>query len=149
MTRYISTLLDDLAPYSADMSKARLQTTRHDAPLVSVIVPTYNRWPLVRKAVKSVLAQDMEDVEVVVVDDGSTDGTFKRLGSVGERVRVVRQRNRERGAARSRGIVEARARFLAEVGMVRVTRKLEPLHDELAAKWIDDVPRCLAHTGVN
>jgi len=87
--------------------------------LVSVIIPTYNRWPLVREAVESALTQDIEDVEVVVVDDGSTGGTYKP---------------------------EAHARFLAEVGMVKVARKLEPLHNELAANWISGVPRFLSHT---
>jgi glycosyltransferase involved in cell wall biosynthesis len=44
-------------------------------PKVSVIIPTYNRLPMLKEAVDSVLAQDFEDMELMVVDDGSTDGT--------------------------------------------------------------------------
>jgi GT2 family glycosyltransferase len=44
------------------------------APTISVILPTYNRLPLLRKAVDSVLAQTYRDFELVVVDDGSRDG---------------------------------------------------------------------------
>jgi glycosyltransferase involved in cell wall biosynthesis len=77
-----------------------------------VIVPAYNRWPLVREAVDSALGQELGDLETIVVDDGSTDGTAERLDGLDPRLRVVRQPNRERGAARNRGIAEARGRFL-------------------------------------
>ena len=47
-------------------------------PLISVIVPTFNRRPLLRQALDSVLAQSFRDFELLVVDDGSTDGTVGR-----------------------------------------------------------------------
>lgn len=84
-----------------------------NAPLVSVVMPTYERWPLVADAVDSVLSQDLDDLELVVVDDGSTDGTADRLDGRDRRLTVVRQPNRGRSAARNVGIAAARAPWLA------------------------------------
>ena len=68
-------------------------------PLVSVIIPTYNRADLVRQAVASVQAQTFRDFEIVVVDDGGTDGTCEVL-SAGPELRVLRHPDR-RGVSRS------------------------------------------------
>ncbi len=51
-------------------------------PKVSVIIPTYNRLPMLKEAVDSVLAQDVEDFELIVVDDGSTDGTADEIAPI-------------------------------------------------------------------
>ena len=82
-------------------------------PVVSVIIPTYNRAALVQEAVASVRAQTYRDFEIVVVDDGSTDGTREALGDRRE-VRVLRHADR-RGvsAARNTGIHAARGEWLA------------------------------------
>lgn len=82
-------------------------------PLVSVILPTYNRWPLVNEAVESVLAQSAQDFELIVVDDGSTDGTAKELAEYGARLRLFSQHRSGVSAARNLGVREARGRFLA------------------------------------
>ena len=82
------------------------------SPLVSIIVPTYNRWPLIRETVESVRAQSCKDLELIVVDDGSTDGTACRLERLDEPVRVIVQENAERGAARNRGLAEAAGRYV-------------------------------------
>lgn len=82
------------------------------APLVSIIIPTHNRWPLVLEAVDSALAQEVEGVEVVVVDDGSTDGTADLLEVARPGISVLRQTNRERGAARNAGMRHARGRYV-------------------------------------
>lgn len=81
-------------------------------PRVSVVVPTYNRADLLLDAVNSVLAQTMLDLEVVVVDDGSTDQTRETVSQFGEPVRYIYQANRGRSAARNRGIHEARGEYL-------------------------------------
>jgi glycosyltransferase involved in cell wall biosynthesis len=82
-------------------------------PLVSVIIPTYNRAGLVLEAVASVAAQTFRDFEILVVDDGSTDATPEVLASL-EGVRVLRHACR-RGvaAARNLGAVEALGEWLA------------------------------------
>jgi glycosyltransferase involved in cell wall biosynthesis len=83
------------------------------APRVSVIIPTYNRADLVQQALASVKAQTYRDFEIVVVDDGGTDGTFEVLSAWRE-IRVLRHAGR-RGvsAARNTGIIAARGEWLA------------------------------------
>lgn len=66
---------------------------------------------MIREAVDSVLRQDMGGMEPIVVDDGSTDGTVEKLKGY-ESVRIVTQPNRERGAARNRGALEANGDYL-------------------------------------
>ena len=73
-------------------------------PLVSIIIPTYNRAWIVRDAIDSVLGQTYADFELIVVDDGSTDRTPEILNSYGDRLRVIRQANQGVSAARNRGI---------------------------------------------
>jgi glycosyltransferase involved in cell wall biosynthesis len=83
-------------------------------PLVSVIIPTFNRAAMVTEAVASVLNQTYPDLEILVVDDGSTDGTAAALEAFGGRIRVLRQDTR-RGvsAARNVGLQAARGEWLA------------------------------------
>src|SRR5678815_3100588 len=75
-------------------------------PKVSVVIPTYNRAHVLLCALESVLNQDFADLEVVLIDDGSTDETLERVASVSDpRVRYFRfERNRGIGAARKEGV---------------------------------------------
>ena len=83
-------------------------------PLVSVVIPTWNRAALVAEAAASVLAQSWRDLELLVVDDGSTDGTADRLARIGDpRLRVIRQGNGGVARARNRGVAEARGDWIA------------------------------------
>lgn len=80
---------------------------------VSVIIPTYNRANLVCRAIDSALAQTHPDIEIIVVDDGSTDDTAERLAIYDQRIRVIRQPNAGVGAARNSGIALAGGEFIA------------------------------------
>jgi len=82
-------------------------------PLVTVVVPTYQGANFVRQTLDSVLAQTFKDFELVVCDDGSTDETLAILGSYGDRLRLVKQKNRGVAAARNRAAQSARGEFLA------------------------------------
>jgi glycosyltransferase involved in cell wall biosynthesis len=81
-------------------------------PLVSVIVPVYNGAGFLREALDSVFAQDYEPFEVIVVDDGSTDGSGAIARSYPE-VRYIRQENQGPAAARNAGIATARGEIVA------------------------------------
>lgn len=83
-------------------------------PKVSVIIPTYNRASLLRDAIDSVLHQTFTDLELVVVDDGSTDNTEEVLCSITDpRVRYFKQPNRGVSAARNAGIQATTSEFVA------------------------------------
>jgi glycosyltransferase involved in cell wall biosynthesis len=81
--------------------------------LVSVIIPTYNSAAYLVEAVRSVLAQTWQDFEILVVDDGSTDGTADALGAFRERVRYLRQDRAGPAVARNRAILSARGKYVA------------------------------------
>jgi glycosyltransferase involved in cell wall biosynthesis len=83
------------------------------AGLVSVIIPAYNIAKHIGEAVESVLGQTYRQIETIVIDDGSTDGTLLVLERYGGKVRVVSQQNGGAGAARNRGILEATGEYLA------------------------------------
>ena len=82
-------------------------------PLVSVIIPTYNRAWTLKDAVDSVLLQDYPNIELIVVDDGSQDDTDKLLDLYQNRIRVLRQENQGVSAARNRGIKTSQGQFIA------------------------------------
>ncbi len=75
---------------------------------ISVIIPTYNRATFIQAAVDSALNQTRVPLEIIVVDDGSTDGTHRLLSAYGAPVRVIRQPNCGRSAARNTGLRAAR-----------------------------------------
>ena len=80
---------------------------------VSVIIPTYNRSHCLGDAIDSVLAQTHKNLEIIVVDDGSTDGTKDIVRSYGWPVKYIYQTNQGVSAARNRGIKEARSEWIA------------------------------------
>lgn len=83
------------------------------APLVSVIVPTFNRERFINAAIDSVLAQTYRHFELIVVDDGSTDTTPDLLAAYGDAVRVIRQPNQGVSAARNTGIRASQGEYIA------------------------------------
>ncbi|MCP4630096.1 MAG: glycosyltransferase [bacterium] len=84
-----------------------------NTPIVSVIIPTYNRGWILKEAIDSVLSQEFIDYELIVVDDGSTDNTQAILDSYGRDIIVSAQANKGVSAARNRGIAESRAQLVA------------------------------------
>jgi hypothetical protein len=80
--------------------------------LASVIIPNHNHAGYVGEAIGSVLAQEYRNIEVIVVDDGSTDDSLAVIRRFADRVRVVEQSQHGLSAARNRGIREARGSYV-------------------------------------
>ena len=91
-----------------------IREARVGDPAVSVLLPTFNRAAYLDASVQSVLAQTLRDLELVVIDDGSTDDTAALLARVGDpRLRVVRQPNAGCASALNAGLAVARGRYVA------------------------------------
>ncbi len=91
---------------------------KHTIPLnvsqnLSVIIPVYNRESLVSRAIESVLQQTRPPLEIIVVDDGSTDGTSRVLEQYAPHIRILRQSHRGVSAARNLGIKKAKGDWIA------------------------------------
>ena len=82
------------------------------SPLVSIIIPCYNAEKYVGEAIESALAQTYPNKEVIVIDDGSTDGSLQVIKSFGDRIRWETGPNRGGSAARNRGIELARGELI-------------------------------------
>ena len=77
----------------------------NNLPFFSIIIPTYNRSNTIRRPIESILAQTYKDWELIIVDDGSTDGTKEIIDGYNDpRIRYVWQENQERSVARNHGI---------------------------------------------
>jgi len=72
-------------------------------PLVSLVTPTFNQSNYIKETIESVLRQDYPNVEYIVVDDGSTDGTSEILDKYSCKIKIVRQNNSGQGAALNKG----------------------------------------------
>jgi len=89
------------------------EPTPSDAPCVSVIMPAWNAMRYIHAAIDSVLSQSFTDLELIVINDGSSDGDYKALEDIDPRVRVI---DGERGGvsrARNLGMATARGRCIA------------------------------------
>lgn len=84
-------------------------------PKVSIIIPVYNTADFVREAIESILNQTLQDLEVIAVNDGSTDGSLEVLQSIASedsRVKVISQKNQGQSIARNEGIRIASGKYL-------------------------------------
>jgi glycosyltransferase involved in cell wall biosynthesis len=82
-------------------------------PKISVIIPTYNRADYICETIDSVLNQTYKDFELIVVDDGSTDDTKKKLEKYGSKIKLIEQPNSERAVARNNGVKNSTGEYIA------------------------------------
>ncbi len=82
------------------------------APLISIVIPAYNASAFVEETIDSALAQTYSDVEVIVVNDGSTDDTLERVAKYGDKISVLTQRNQGLCGARNSGFRVAKGEVL-------------------------------------
>ncbi len=86
-----------------------------EQPLVSAIVPNFNYSSFLEECLDSIIAQDYPNLEVIVVDDGSTDDSLELLKKFESKVTIISQSNQGVSAARNRGILESKGEFIALV----------------------------------
>ena len=90
-----------------------LQDELNPAPLVSVVIPTYNRAKVIERALVTAFAQTYRNLEIIIIDDGSKDNTEATLAPYMDRIRYLYQENQGASAARNRGIREAKGKYIA------------------------------------
>lgn len=85
------------------------------SPLVSVVIPAYNREHFIVPAVQSVQNQGIEDIEIVIIDDCSKDNTVEKISTINDpRIRLIRhEKNKGEAGARNTGVSEARGKYVA------------------------------------
>lgn len=116
---------------------------------VSVIIPVYNQETFIAEAIESVLQQTfpLEEIEIIVVDDGSTDGTSEKLNSYKDRIHVISQANAGVSAARNAGIRQATGKFICclDSDDLFLPEKIE----KQLAVFQTDAEIGMVHTGVS
>ena len=112
------------------------------APLVSVVIPCYNSARYLAQTIQSVLAQTYARVEIIVVDDGSTDETHKIAQSY--QLQYVYQTNGGISAARNAGVVHSRGKYVL---FLDHDDRLLPMAIEVGVKCLEDRPECAMAVG--
>ncbi|WOO41988.1 glycosyltransferase family 2 protein [Rubellicoccus peritrichatus] len=113
-----------------------LCVSSHVAPKFSVVIPTYNRSEFIMDSIESVLAQSFDNLELIVVDDGSSDNTLNKLEALKDpRLQIIQQGNQGAAAARNRGIERASAPWIAFLDSDDqwISKKLEVTQNHIQA----------------
>lgn len=121
----------------------------HLTPKISILLPVYNGAGYVMKAVNSVLKQTYPHWELIIVDDGSTDGTLARLATIDDkRVQVIRQENQGVAIARNFGFTQATGDYIAFIDAddVWLPGKLAEEINVIRAKTTPEKPACLVYS---
>ncbi len=111
-------------------------------PKVSVVIPTYNRAPFIRRSIDSVLRQTYRDFEIIVADDGSTDNTKDIIFSYGKYVRYIHLEHRGTASARNAGIEASEGELIAFLDsddyftLENLEIKVLFLESHLATPWV-------------
>lgn len=108
--------------------------------MISVIIPLYNKEKRITQTLRSVLSQTYNDFEIVIVDDGSTDGSVAEVEKFHDsRIRLIRQENAGVSAARNRGVKEARGKYVA---FIDADDEWKPEYLEYQYQLTLDFPEC-------
>jgi Glycosyl transferases group 1/Glycosyl transferase family 2 len=104
-----------------------------EKPMISVVIPTYQHARAIRACIDSVLAQTYSNLEIIVVDDGSTDDTQEVLRKFGKKIVVIHQKNQGGNAARNRGLSVAKGEYVicADADVVMKPAMLDVMFDAL------------------
>jgi len=111
-------------------------------PLVSIIMPLYNKRPYVERAVESIKKQTYPNWELIIVDDGSTDGSGDAVPRDDRRIRLFRQANRGPSAARNKAFEMASGDYIAFIDAddfyypVKLEKEISLLWREQKAEWM-------------
>lgn len=108
-----------------------------DKTLVSVIIPVHNGGLFLKEAVGNVMHQDYDPVEIIIVDDGSTDGTETLVRDLGDKVVYIRQENKGPASARNSGLKRARGNI---IGFLDVDDVWSPDKLDIQTSYLADNP---------
>ena len=91
----------------------RLSQKESNKPKVSILVPVYRAEKYIERCARSLFEQTYQNIELLAVDDGSTDNSLELLKSFNDpRMRVIEQMNQGAGVARNRGLQESRGKYI-------------------------------------
>jgi len=118
-----------------DQSSTNSEFDADQQPLVSVIVCAYNAGPFLVEALESLVAQTYRNLEILIVDDGSTDGSVAHAMTKvsDDRIRTIKQANGGRAAALNRGLVESKGEFYSTLD---ADDRCAPLRIERQLQWM-------------
>lgn len=118
-------------------------------PLVSIVIPCYNRENYIQQAVDSALSQTYSNIEVIVVDDGSKDNSLGVLSNYGDKIQVISQSNKGVSAARNAGFYASKGEFIIFLDSDDwLSNDIVEHHILTAEKWPDADIYCADSRGV-